>query len=266
MIINMNGAKAPETPSPVLQEKTVTPETLPTVIGADEGYDGLSQVTVNPDAQLKAENIRSGKTIFGVSGTFAGEEVHTDSIFPVLTDMTADKGNLNIERPTVLSKNTAVFSDNVGSISGSGRIEWGTPYTLMAADRTLTIGYAQKGSFYYTNNFPAPINASVATSVTLSSNLMFNGRSKCRIEYVVYPVVVNSDVDVGTQQLFDQSFSAASEIHRYDMVLDITGSEVIVPVPEIPESTVYYTSYSSKMPTGTYYCYWMFIVCVMECM
>ena len=73
MIINMNGAKAPETPSPVLQEKTVTPETLPVVIGADEGYDGLSQVTVNPDSQLKAENIRSGKTIFGVTGTFVGE-------------------------------------------------------------------------------------------------------------------------------------------------------------------------------------------------
>ena len=73
MIINMNGAKAPETPSPVLQEKTVTPETLPTVIGPDAGYDGLSQVTVNPDAQLKAENIRSGKTIFGVTGAFVGE-------------------------------------------------------------------------------------------------------------------------------------------------------------------------------------------------
>ncbi len=77
MIINMNGAKAPETPSPVMQEKTVTPETLPVVIGADEGYDGLSQVTVNPDAQLKAENIRSGKTIFGVTGTFEGEAIST---------------------------------------------------------------------------------------------------------------------------------------------------------------------------------------------
>ena len=72
MIINMNGAKAPETPSSVLQEKTVTPETLPTVIGPDEGYDGLSQVTVNPDSQLKAENIRSGKSIFGVTGAFVG--------------------------------------------------------------------------------------------------------------------------------------------------------------------------------------------------
>lgn len=68
----MNGAKAPETPSPVLQEKTVTPQTLPVVIGADEGYTGLSQVTVNPDTNLKAENIRSGKTIFGVEGVFGG--------------------------------------------------------------------------------------------------------------------------------------------------------------------------------------------------
>lgn len=81
MIINMNGAKAPETPSSVLQEKTVTPETLPTVIGPDEGYDGLTQVTVNPDSQLKAENIRSGKTIFGVAGSFVGEPVYTTTDF-----------------------------------------------------------------------------------------------------------------------------------------------------------------------------------------
>ena len=74
----MNGAKAPETPSPVLQEKTVTPQTLPTVIGADEGYTGLSQVTVNPDTNLKAENIRSGKTIFGVDGTFEGTVTQGD--------------------------------------------------------------------------------------------------------------------------------------------------------------------------------------------
>ena len=75
MIINMNGAKAPETPSPVYQEKTVTPETLPTVIGPDEGYDGLSQVTVNPDAQLKSENIKYGQTVFGVVGSYGRQFV-----------------------------------------------------------------------------------------------------------------------------------------------------------------------------------------------
>lgn len=92
MIINMNGAKAPETPSPVLQEKTVTPETLPVVIGADEGYDGLSQVTVNPDAQLKAENIRSGKTVFGVTGVFGGSA--SDSLLAKITSTkTLDKSD-----------------------------------------------------------------------------------------------------------------------------------------------------------------------------
>ena len=84
MIINMNGAKAPETPSPVLQEKTVTPETLPTVIGTDEGYDGLSQVTVNPDSQLIPTNIRSGKTIFGVAGSFEGVPSPTSDVISAL--------------------------------------------------------------------------------------------------------------------------------------------------------------------------------------
>ena len=70
----MNGAKAPE-PSPELQEKTVTPETLPVVIGTDEGYDGLSQVTVNPDANLKSENIKYGQTVFGVEGSYGRQFV-----------------------------------------------------------------------------------------------------------------------------------------------------------------------------------------------
>lgn len=126
MIINMNGAKAPETPSPVLQEKTVTPETLPTVIGADEGYDGLSQVTVNPDAQLKAENIRSGKTIFGVTGVFEG--VATGDALPVESLINEIDVYENISMFTVHPispvKMTYVKDDAVNTestfISGSG--------------------------------------------------------------------------------------------------------------------------------------------------
>lgn len=108
MIINMNGAKAPETPSPVLQEKTVTPETLPTVIGADEGYDGLSQVTVNPDAQLKAENIRSGKTVFGVTGAFTGETIYSDDL-----DLSKLKAPFNNATPNI----TQAISANLTNIT-----------------------------------------------------------------------------------------------------------------------------------------------------
>lgn len=76
MIINMNG-NGKNTTDAVLQSKTFTPEYLPVVIGPDTGYDGLSQVTINPDANLKSDNIRLGKTVLGVTGTFEGMNVAT---------------------------------------------------------------------------------------------------------------------------------------------------------------------------------------------
>lgn len=56
-----------------LQEKTATPTTSQQVIQADEGYDGLSSVTVNAvtsaiDENIIPTNIRTGKTILGVQG------------------------------------------------------------------------------------------------------------------------------------------------------------------------------------------------------
>ena len=143
MIINMNGAKAPETPSSVLQEKTVTPETLPTVIGPDEGYDGLTQVTVNPDAQLKAENIRSGKTIFGVAGSFEGEAV----LKPVNTFEYLYENNLN------------AFA-SVSVTSNASSIEYTTPGASTAPKDAYTPfrerqGYGDAGSCIVVGNFSA---------------------------------------------------------------------------------------------------------------
>ena len=51
-----------------LQEKTVMPNTEEQEITSDEGYFGLSKVTVSGDENLVAENIKEGTSIFGVEG------------------------------------------------------------------------------------------------------------------------------------------------------------------------------------------------------
>lgn len=74
-IINAVGGAGGKATEPLLQERTVTPPSLPYIVGTEEGYDGLRQVTINPDANLVATNIRKDKTIFGVTGSFEGETI-----------------------------------------------------------------------------------------------------------------------------------------------------------------------------------------------
>lgn len=56
----------------VLQEKTVTPTVAEQIIEADDGFDGLGAVTVAGDENFLAKNIRHGVNIWGVDGSFAG--------------------------------------------------------------------------------------------------------------------------------------------------------------------------------------------------
>lgn len=66
------------------EEITVTPTTSVQTITPSEGKNGITSVTVNAvdntiDANILAENIKSGVTILGVTGTYTGETTTTNT-------------------------------------------------------------------------------------------------------------------------------------------------------------------------------------------
>ena len=63
------------------QTKEVIPSINDQIITADNTYRALSQVTVKGDSNLIASNIKEGTSIFGIAGTFKGEETeHFEAI------------------------------------------------------------------------------------------------------------------------------------------------------------------------------------------
>lgn len=82
-----------------LQSKTIVPTTESQTITADEGNDGLSSVTVEAvtsaiDANIKAENIKAGVTILGVTGTH--QCYITVASVEELNNITAEDGTIAI--------------------------------------------------------------------------------------------------------------------------------------------------------------------------
>ena len=153
-----------------LQEKTATPTTSQQVIQADEGYDGLSSVTVNAvtsaiDENIIPTNIRTGKTILGVQGNLEPDKPDQNkTVTPSTSQQTvrADTGyelaQVTVEAMNLQSKDVTINQNGTTTIEadtgydGLSDVDVTVSGILDTSDATATANDIADGMTAYVNN------------------------------------------------------------------------------------------------------------------
>lgn len=94
----------------LLQDRTITPATLPYTVSPTGSYVGLRRATINKDSNLVAGNIKRDVSIFGVTGTLKPEKSTINSF--VVTPTTVG-GKVCLELPEIPSAATKIYGLSV---------------------------------------------------------------------------------------------------------------------------------------------------------
>lgn len=142
--------------TPRLQSKSASPSTSQQTITPDNGYDGLSQVTIGAvtsaiDSNIQAGNIKQGVTILGVAGSYAGGGatlVPTAGDYPVVE-------NDDLARIASTSLTSTGVSITI-PVTGTYRLKW-------SAFRSSTSGTNSSQLYRRRNGSTSAIGSAVTT-------------------------------------------------------------------------------------------------------
>lgn len=216
------------TPTLSIEDKSVTPGATSQVITPTSNSKYLNSVTVAGDANLIAENIKDGVTIFGVLGTHVGGSTTNNqnkTVTPSTSQQTItyDSGYTGLGTVTVEAVPTAVFNDatlNYSGRSGSFRIQW--PLT--------TAGYVSTGLQTFIN----PENITGDFNVISSDMLITPTESQQAV--ASYGTFVNANITVDA---IPNNYVGSAITSRDSSDLTVSGVTVTAPAG-------YYASAASK--------------------
>ena len=116
-------------PTPTYEDKTVTPDFSngDVVVEPDEGYDALSSVTIEKDADLVAGNIKKDVNVFGITGTLEG-----------------GGGSYNVEY--------AFADENMPTLESAGLVSVKFPNTITSIPSYYFSGYYDLVTVYIPNS------------------------------------------------------------------------------------------------------------------
>lgn len=97
------------TVTPNLQSKSVTPASYSQSVSPSSGYCGLESVYVSGDSNLISSNIKSGISIFGVSGNYSGKtgyNVYAGTKYGNDSDYNPDNQDISFPLPSGCNSDT----------------------------------------------------------------------------------------------------------------------------------------------------------------